>query len=146
MKKYLPTFFLVFLFSSLHGGEKINFLEVTSDTWEEIKTLAVKENKFIFAYDYDKPCNECKEIENKVFADTAVIKFMNDKFICIKGKEKEEEKITSGMFQCRSGSIKLPAGFFILTNDGKVFGRNVFPKEPEKFLELLKTIITKTKN
>ena len=47
MKKYLPTFFLVFLFSSLHGGEKINFLEVTSDTWEEIKTLAVKENKFI---------------------------------------------------------------------------------------------------
>jgi thioredoxin-related protein len=65
----------------LETGKGIQFIENLS--WEEVKALAKKENKFIFVDCFATWCVPCKKMEKEIFPLNKVGAEMNDKFISV---------------------------------------------------------------
>lgn len=53
-------------------------------SWEEVKEKAKQENKYILVDCYATWCVPCKRMENEVFTDTVLGKFINKHFIAVK--------------------------------------------------------------
>src|SRR6266545_3857422 len=68
--------------TGLAQDKGITFLSGVS--WEEIKTQAKSENKYIFVDAYATWCGPCKAMEKKVYSSETVGHYMNDRFISVR--------------------------------------------------------------
>jgi thioredoxin-related protein len=81
---FLLVLYLIPKMSFSQSSESKNIDWLNKLSWDQIKIKAKKENKYIFVDCYTSWCAPCKYMDNKVFSNDTVFKFMNNGFISIK--------------------------------------------------------------
>jgi thioredoxin-related protein len=128
----------------LATGKGIQFVE--NKSWEEIKALAKKENKFIFVDCFATWCVPCKQMEKDIFPLNRVGAEMNDKFISVhlqmdtSKKDNNEVKkwyATAHQFLSQYNLIGYPTFLFFGPN-GNIVHKGLGKYEADEFLTLLK--------
>lgn len=108
-------------------------------SFEEIISLAIKENKYIFVDAYTTWCGPCKKMEAQTFPDAEVGDFFNKNFVSI--QLDAENQASHGFFK------KYTAGafptFFWLNSEGELMDKQSGFMEPAAFLKTAKTALTK---
>ena len=87
-------------------------------TWEEIKTIAKKENKLIFIDFYTVWCAPCKAMLKEVFTDKTLGDYYNKHFVSIKVDAEKGEGI---MLAQKYGVGGFPTFLFVNTNEDVVY-------------------------
>lgn len=88
----MRNFILVLLFLPIGvwaQGEGIQFVEGIN--WEQLKTKAKQENKYILMDCYTSWCGPCKVMENTVFTDAIIGTLANEKFLSIQVQFDEDK-------------------------------------------------------
>lgn len=131
MKKILLLPLIAFLFIGAINaqGTGINF---TSDNWETILVNAKKENKIIFIDAYTSWCGPCKLMAKKIFTESSVGDFYNQKFINVK---MDMEKGDGVALAKRYNVILYPTLLFV-DGTGKIIHRSTGYHTVPQFLEL----------
>ena len=132
MKKIiLIVFCLVVAYSISHASSGIKWY-----SYEEGILNAKKNGKKIFLHFGAPWCGYCTKMKNKTFNDFLVSDYLNTNFISIKINTDKEKKIASKYY------VKgLPDSWF-LTKKGEKIGNLPGYIPPEKFLSMLKYILT----
>lgn len=89
-------FFLLIIFAvgttqaqpMVHAPEVLNFRKAN---FEELKKMAVEENKVIFIKCYTKWCRTCKYMKKHVFKDEQLAKYFNGNFVSAKLDMEDED-------------------------------------------------------
>jgi thioredoxin-related protein len=127
----------------LATGKGIRFIENSS--WDEIKALAKKENKFIFVDCFATWCMPCKKMEKEVFPLNRVGSEMNDRFISVRLQmdttKKDDEIVkawyaTAHEFLARYSLIGYPTFLFFDPN-GNIVHKGLGIYKADEFIELL---------
>jgi thioredoxin-related protein len=124
-------------------GKGIQFVENIS--WDQIKTLAKKENKFIFVDCFATWCVPCKKMEKEVFALNMVGSEMNDRFVSVRLQmdttKKDEETVKAWYaiahdFLTRYSLVGFPTFLFFDPN-GNIVHKGLGIYKANEFIELL---------
>ena len=123
---------LVFCFSLNLAIAQDGVQFIQDKTWEEVLSIAEKENKIVFLDAYTTWCGPCKKMSREVFPLAEVGDFFNDKFINVKmDMEKEEGKKVARKYGIRA----FPTLLFV-NSDGDVVHRVAGFKSSEGLLQL----------
>ncbi len=111
------------------ASELIPFKDTTT-SWDKIKDIAFQEKKLIFIDAYTDWCIWCKVMDKETFSDTAVAKFMNEKFVPV------HYEMETGFGTMMSAKYRVNAfpTFLIFTPDGKLVSRIVGYRKSMEFL------------
>ncbi|MDP1676737.1 MAG: DUF255 domain-containing protein [Bacteroidota bacterium] len=142
MKVKLIAICLVALFSFTSANDLIKFYDTTSGSWNDMKSLAVKEQKLIFIDAYTDWCVWCKVMDRETFSDKAVADFMNEKFINVR------YEMETGFGALMSGKYRVNGfpTFLIFTANGRLVNRIVGYHKVKEFLEKLNIALDSTKH
>lgn len=151
MKKLLLTLCIAGTTLAVFGqGEK------AQPKWMDFTTVitAEKNPKITLVYVYNTPCNLCPNIENKVFADSTVIKALEKDFIATKffasspddyhykGDKynytsfTDDEGINMLAIKLLDGRMGYPACIFFDENNNKI-GTHLYVKEVDEMMKIL---------
>jgi thioredoxin 1 len=121
------------------GSEEQTGIKFFQGTFEEAMKQAKKENKLVFVDVYATWCGPCKRLDAITFPDAAVGKYFNDRFINVKiDGEKGEGPTIRQRYEVRGYPTLL-----FLNHDGEVVHRTAGFRDPEKFLELGRSVPAK---
>ena len=134
MKK-IAIILLPLLFTMTLAGQGINFHK---KAWNDLKSMAMTENKFLFVDCYTDWCGWCKVMDQKTFSDPEVIKFMNDKFISAKIDMEKGQGIDLAMKYRVTG---FPS-YLIFSPEGKLVYKTLGYQKVPDFLKNLNNSIT----
>ncbi len=114
------------------ASELIHFKDTTT-SWANVLSIASKEKKLIFVDAYTDWCSWCKVMDKETFTDSAVAKFMNEKFVPVK------YEMETGYGAAMSAKYRVNAfpTFLIFTPNGKLVNRILGYRESKEFLEKL---------
>ncbi len=114
------------------AGETIHFKDTTT-SWAKVMSIASKEKKLIFVDAYTDWCSWCKVMDKETFSDSAIAKFMNEKFVSVK------YEMETGFGASMSAKYRVNAfpTFLIFTPDGKLVNRILGYRKSKEFLERL---------
>lgn len=94
---------IVILFLFFTGSVFSQGIEFRHGSWEEMLSLARKENKMVFTDFYTSWCGPCKMMAKEIFVRQEVGNFFNRNFICYKlDAEKEDGKPVARRYQIGS--------------------------------------------
>lgn len=132
--------------AQIHAG--INFEENLS--WEQIKSKAKAENKYIFLDCYTTWCGPCKRMDKEVYTNDIVGNYFNDKFVSVKVQmdktEKDNEKIQSWYADARliekQYRIMAYPSFVFLTPEGTIIHKETGFKLPDELITAARTAIS----
>jgi thioredoxin-related protein len=122
------------------AGELIHFRDTTI-SWENAKVIAAQQNKLVFVDAYTDWCVWCKVMDKETFSDSAVAKFMNEKFLPVK----YEMETGFGLVMSEKYRVNGFPTFLIFTTDGKLVYRILGYVKPKEFLEALKAALDPSK-
>lgn len=126
-------------------GKGIQFVENIS--WDLIKALAKKENKYIFVDCFATWCLPCKKMEKEIFALNMIGEDMNDRFISVRLQmdttKKDGEVVkawypTAHDFLTRYNLVGYPTFLFFDPN-GSIVHKGLGSYKADEFIELLQT-------
>ncbi len=114
------------------AGELIHFKDTTT-SWANVMTIASKEKKLIFVDAYTDWCSWCKVMDKETFSDSAVARYMNEKFVPVK------YEMETGFGAAMSAKYRVNGfpTFLIFTPDGKLVNRILGFLKSKEFLEKL---------
>lgn len=114
------------------ASELIHFKDTTT-SWANVMSIASSEKKLIFVDAYTDWCSWCKVMDKETFSDSAVAKFMNEKFVPVK------YEMETGFGAAMSAKYRVNAfpTFLIFTPDGKLVNRILGYRKSKEFLEKL---------
>ncbi|NPA32131.1 MAG: thioredoxin fold domain-containing protein [Aquificae bacterium] len=131
MRKTLKILLLILIFGVFTGAQ----------TWlndlKEAERIAKKENKLILIYVYSEHCPYCHQVEEFVFGDERVEKFLKRNFIVVSADVKDELSRRFGVFGTPSFLVYDPLS-------GRVVGRLFGSLDAESFLKALESVCNKT--
>lgn len=113
-------------------------------TWEQVKTKAKKENKYIFIDAYTTWCGPCKQMDKNVYANDTVGNYFNDRFVSIKvqmdktDKDKEYVKswYTTAEIMTKEYRVLGYPTYIFLSPAGTVVSQEMGYKSVDQFIEL----------
>ncbi|HTY12353.1 MAG TPA: thioredoxin fold domain-containing protein [Bacteroidota bacterium] len=142
MKKTTSMIFmaLAFLASSGTAGELIHFRDTTT-SWDNVLIIAAQQNKLVFVDAYTDWCVWCKVMDKETFSDSAVAKFMDEKFVPVK----YEMETGFGLVMSEKYRVNGFPSFLIFTTDGKLVYRILGYLKPKEFLEALNAALDPSK-
>ena len=111
-------------------------IEFNSASWNEILSIAKKENKSIFIDISTSWCRYCKKMKANVFTDTEVANYYNSNFINV---SVDAEKGEGTALARKYGTRGYPT-FVFINSDGSLVKQTSGYRKAEKFLELGKSI------
>ncbi len=119
-------------------------------TWEQIKSKAKAENKFIFVDAYATWCLPCKKMDKEVYPDNKVGEIVNPKFISVKvqmdetSKDNEHVKAWYPVAQELQTLYQLEGypSFLFFNPDGKLAHRSTGLHTSDDFIALVKDALT----
>lgn len=114
------------------ASEMIHFKDTTT-SWANVMSIASKEKKLIFVDAYTDWCSWCKVMDKETFSDSAVAKFMTEKFVPVK------YEMETGFGAAMSAKYRVNAfpTYLIFTPDGKLVNRILGYRKSKEFLEQL---------
>lgn len=115
---------------------------VKAESLAELLAKAKKEKKMVFIDSYFVGCHPCKQMDDEVFPLPAVVKLMNEHFISTKIDFMKED--LGKQLQVKYAVTGFPT-FLLLNSEGQLVARFSGYKEGDKFQDLLKTAIEKSK-
>lgn len=115
---------------------------VKAGSLAELLAKAKKEKKMVFIDSYFVGCHPCKQMDDEVFPLPAVVKLMNDHFISTKIDFMKED--LGKQLQIKYAVTGFPT-FLLLNSEGQLVSRFSGYKEGDKFQDLLKEAISKSK-
>jgi thioredoxin-related protein len=123
------------------ASELIQFKDTTT-SWANVLSIASKEKKLIFLDAYTDWCSWCKVMDKETFTDSAVAKFMNEKFVPVK------YEMETGFGAAMSAKYRVNAfpTFLIFTADGKLVNRILGYRKSKEFLEKLAVALDPAKH
>jgi thioredoxin-related protein len=123
---------IVSLSSGAAASELIHFRDTTT-SWDDIKSIAAKEQKFIVIDAYTDWCSWCKVMDRETFSDSVVANFVNDRFIPV------EYEMETGFGATMAAKYRVNGfpTFLIFTPDGKLVYRILGYMKSKDFLEQL---------
>lgn len=136
----LASVVMLFPLTYCVAGELIPFRDTTT-SWDNIKTLAAKEKKLVFIDAYTDWCSWCKVMDKETFSDTAVTKFMNEKFVPVQ----YEMETGFGLVMSEKYRVNAFPTFLIFTPDGKLVSRIIGYHQSKEFLEELNAALDPAK-
>jgi thioredoxin-related protein len=113
-------------------------------TWEQIKTKAKKENKYIFVDCYASWCGPCKQMDNDVYPNPKVGDYFNSHFISVKiqldtsGLDDSQEKTMYGVaheMQNIYHIIAMPT-YLLFSPNGKIVHKDLGYKNADDLITL----------
>jgi len=125
---------------STAGAQENQF--TTGVDWTALLAQAKKENKMVFVDAYFVGCHPCKQMDDEVFPLPEVVKLMNENFISTKIDFMKED--LGKTLQVKYAVTGFPT-FLLLNSNGELVARFSGYKEADKFQNLLKGAITKSK-
>jgi thiol-disulfide isomerase/thioredoxin len=105
---------------------------IQDKTWEEVLSIAEKENKIVFLDAYTTWCGPCKKMSREVFPLAQVGDYFNDKFINVKMDMEKEE----GQRVARKYGIRAFPTLLFVNSDGEVMHRVAGFKSEKNLLKL----------
>ncbi len=138
MKNTCITFFFVLLstFAFAEGDTGIKFFE---GTWAEALKAASDQDKLIFVDAYTSWCGPCKRMARDVFTREDVGDFYNKTFINVK---LDMEKGEGRNFRQKYAVSAFPTLLYV-DSEGTVQHKSLGGKQPEQFIQLGKTALSK---
>ena len=134
---YIISVFAIFLIFTTglawsEEGAKLDHLTSMEKAFEKAK----KENKHVFVDFWTTWCHWCKELDNKVFSDQEVIKYLNEKFVVVKINGDSQRDVTEKY------KVTGFPNLLFLTSEDEELGRipGFLPKD--KFLQECEKIIS----
>lgn len=115
---------------------------IKAGTMDELFVQAKKENKMVFVDSYFVGCHPCKQMDDEVFVLPEVKKLMIDNFISTKIDFMTED--LGKKLQVKYAVTGFPT-FLLLNGDGELVARFSGYKEADKFQNLLKEALAKSK-
>ncbi len=150
MKKALVfTFFFISLFcvGQTHENEYpdsagIQFIQTLS--WDQIKTKAKQEGKYIFVDCFATWCGPCKIMDNETYPNDSVGRFMYNKFISVKiqmDRTKKDIEFIQKWYKdadaiSREYKISGFPTFLFFSPDGSLVSKETGYKNPEDFITI----------
>lgn len=122
------------------ASELIHFRDTTT-SWDNVKSIAAKENKLIFIDAYTDWCVWCKVMDKETFSDTAVANFMNEKFLPVH----YEMETGFGITMAEKYRVNAFPTFLVFTPDGKLVNRIIGYHKSEEFLQELNAALDPAK-
>lgn len=128
-------------------GNGINFDERL--TWEQIKTKAKRENKWIFVDCYATWCAPCKLMDRNVYPLDMVGEIMNAKFISVK-LQLDTTKNDLGTVQLlypaareleKKYSVSALPTYLFFSPDGKIVHKTTGQKSPKEFVKMISDVL-----
>lgn len=118
------------------AGEPTGAIEWTK--WESALSKTKEQDKKSFIYFYTEWCSYCKKVEEVLFKDAAVVKYLNENFVSTSIKVQGDESKSVAKDYGVSG---FPTFWFLKEDNSKL---NYLPGyiEKDKFLKVLKYIGT----
>jgi thioredoxin-related protein len=113
-------------------------IQFVHERYAEALRLAKAQNKLVFMDAYTTWCGPCKQMAKKVFTDTRVADYFNEKFVNLKLDMEKGEGLTA--FQ-RYGIEGFPTLLF-LNGDGDVIHKALGMQDVNQLMELGKTALT----
>lgn len=138
--KILKLSIMLLLITFAVRAQESQFAKVT--TLQELLDVAKKENKMIFIDSYFVGCHPCKQMDDEVFVLPEVKKLMTENFISTKIDFMKED--FGKQLQVKYAVTGFPT-FLLLNSDGQLVSRFSGYKEADKFQDLLKEAIAKSK-
>ena len=130
MKKFWYVLVFCFGLNMAIAQNGVQFIE--DKTWEEVLTIAEKENKIVFLDAYTTWCGPCKKMSREVFPLAQVGDYFNEKFINVKmDMEKGEGKKVARKYGIRA----FPTLLFV-NSDGDVVHRVAGFRDTKGLLKL----------
>lgn len=130
MKKFWYVLIFCFGLNMAIAQNGVQFIE--DKTWEEVLTIAEKENKIVFLDAYTTWCGPCKKMSREVFPEAQIGDYFNDKFINVKmDMEKGEGKKVARKYGIRA----FPTLLFV-NSDGDVVHRVAGFRDTKGLLKL----------
>jgi thioredoxin-related protein len=114
-------------------------------SWDRVKQKAKAENKYIFLDCYTTWCVPCKRMDEEVYVDDSVGKYMNEKFINVKvqmNKTKNDDEEIISWYKDASSiqyeyRVTAYPTYLFFKPDGQIVHRDGAYAGPAKFLELV---------
>lgn len=133
MNKILLPLLVLVLSLTAQAQEGVRFQELT---FEEAKTLAQKENKWLFVDMSMAGCMPCKYMLEHIFVLPEVGTFFNERFVCVhyNASTQEEGARLMKMF----GVNAFPTFLFINPADGSLAHRSIGGRSAEEIIEVAK--------
>ena len=134
MNRTILRLLFVFAFgaTSACAGELIDFRDTTT-SWSDVRALASNEHKLILIDAYTDWCSWCKVMDRETFTDTAVAKFINDRFVPVR----YEMETGFGAIMAAKYRVNGFPTFLIFTPDGKLVYRILGYLKPKEYLDEL---------
>jgi thioredoxin-related protein len=115
------------------GELKINF---NTGTWNEALQLAQQQNKPVFLDLSTSWCGYCRRMKANVFTDAGVADYYNSTFINVSFDAEKGE----GIQLARKYGVRGYPTFVFLNPDGSLAKQSSGYRNPEKFLDLAKSL------
>lgn len=133
MNKILLALLLLVLSFNVYAQKGVHFQDLT---FEEAKTLAQKENKWLFVDMSMAGCMPCKYMLEKVFVLPEVGAFFNERFVCVhyNASTQEEGARVMKMFEVSA----FPTFLFINPETGNLVHRSIGGRSAEEIIEVAK--------
>lgn len=122
-------------------------------TWQQVRKIAKKENKYIFVDCYTTWCKPCKRMDINVYANDSVGNLFNDRFISVKVQmdtTKTDNKFTRKWYnraqkmKTKYGISAYPTSLFFAP-DGKIVHKDFGYKTPDKFKQTARNALNPSK-
>lgn len=117
---------------------------VDAASWEEVKSLAKNENKYIFVDCYATWCQPCKMMDKEVYENEQVGEFLNSKFISVKiqmDKTKNDNDRVKSWYDdafmiTQQYNISSYPSYLFFSPDGSVVHKQTGYKKVKDFVQL----------
>ena len=128
-----------------HAQEERGITFETNLSWEQVKTKAKTESKYIFLDAYTTWCVPCKMMEKDVYPNDTIGLFMNEKYISVKvqmdstGRDNEQVKKWYDDVRAIKKEYKIEGfpSFLFFNPDGTLIYKDIGYKNVPAFLKLI---------
>lgn len=146
MKKIVLSV-LIWMFVLLVQGQGIVFVE--SANWQGILERARQENKYVFVDCYASWCAPCKQMDQQVYSNDTIGRFMNDRFICVKvqmDSTKHDRQAAQDWYATAHAlqeqySIRAYPSFLFFSPQGLIVHKDIGAKRVDAFLDVAKAAL-----
>ncbi|MBW6481636.1 MAG: thioredoxin family protein [Vicingaceae bacterium] len=114
-------------------------IQFKKTNWNEVLSMAKKENKLIFMDIYATWCGPCKRLKANTFSDAEVGNLYNQKFINVAFDGEKGE----GVELARKYGVRSYPTLLFLDGNGNIVKRTVGYHNAKEFIELGKTVAKK---